>query len=170
MPKFKALPPLEELQKAFNYDPDTGVFTHAYRKPGRAKDSVAGTTDAQGYIILKHKSVLFKSSRVAWLFVTGEDPGDSIVDHKDRNKSNNRASNLRLVTDRENVWNTEARGWFKDRNSYRACIGHYGKMIHLGSFGSAEEAQAAYRSKAVELRGEFAPAEYDGRLLDSSPG
>ena len=97
MPKFKALPPLEELQKAFQLRPRyRGVHPRLLASLAELK-TLLRERNNQGYIILKHKSVLFKSSRP--LFVTGEDPGDSIVDHKDRNKSNNRASNLRLVTD-----------------------------------------------------------------------
>ena len=159
MPKYKALPPLEELQKEFNYDPETGLFTHAYYKCGRAlKDAVAGTSDAKGYTVIRYKNTQsYLANRLAWLFITGEDPGDNIVDHEDRDKSNNRASNLRLADDNKNQWNRKARGWSKRGKKYQVIIGHYGKQIYLGMFSTAEEAEAAYRDKAVELRGEFAP-------------
>lgn len=163
MPKFKPLPSREAILREFDYDPATGVFTHAYYKCGRAlKGQVAGTVNRKGYRMLRiDTDTIFIASRAAWLIVTGEDPVDHIVDHKDRNKQNNAFSNLRLATDNTNQWNRAARGYHKRGNRYCACIRHYGKLLHIGTFDTPEEAQAAYRQKARELRGEFAPALYE---------
>ena len=162
MTKFKALPPLEEWEKEFHYDPESGLFTHAYYKCGRAlKGSVVTNRDKKGYIRLTFKKLnVYQANRVAWLYVTGKDPGKFIVDHKDGDKVNNCASNLRLATDNTNQWNRKARGWHKHGSGYQSHIRHFGNLHYIGTFSTAEEAQAAYRAKAVELRGEFAPS-YD---------
>lgn len=157
MSKSNALPSREFLLREFNYDPNTGVFTHAYYKSGRAvKDQVAGTVNNKGYRMLRCQDIMISASRAAWLIVTGDDPADYIVDHIDRNKQNNAFSNLRLATDNTNQWNRGARGWHKKNNRYAACIRHFGKLIHIGTFDTAEQAQQAYRAKALELRGEYA--------------
>ena len=162
MPKFKALPPLEELQKEFNYDPETGLFTHAYYKSGRAKaGSRAGAIRKDGYITIGYKNTrCFLAHRLAWVFISGNDPGDLLVDHIDRVTSNNSASNLRLVTRDQNQWNRVGRGWKQNGKKYEVQLSHKKEIIYIGLFASAEEAEAAYRSKARELRGEFAP-DYD---------
>ena len=148
--------------REFDYDPATGLFLHAYYKCGRAvRGAVAGTVNRKGYRMLRIRNdVIFIASRAAWLIVTGNDPVDHIVDHVDRDTLNNAFSNLRLATDNTNQWNREARGYHKKGNRYVACIRHYGKLIHIGTFDTAEEAQSAYREKARELRGEFTPTAY----------
>ena len=98
MTQSKPLPPLEELRKAFCYDPDTGLFTHARTKSGRIKKgSLAGTMCTDGYIGITHNYSRYRANRFAWLLGHGEDPGPLLVEHRDRNRLNNRLSNLRLA-------------------------------------------------------------------------
>ena len=170
MPKFKALPPLEELEKAFDYDPVTGLFRHRLTSRRSIQGSVAGT-ERSGYISIGFANRRYRANRLAWLFGYGEDPGSWYVDHINGNKVDNSLENLRLVTNQQNQWNRpSSKGAYRERDKFYASININGTQTRLGTFLTVEEAQAAYRSKAVELRGEFAPAEYDGRLLDSSPG
>ena len=172
MPQFKALPPLEELQKDFTYDPATGELTHARAKSSKVKQGdKAGTFNERGYIVVTIKGRKYLAHRIAWFIYTGVDPINSQIDHKNKIKDDNSIDNLRLATNTQNLWNKKCKGYLETaEGKFHARIHHYGKFVHIGSFSTAEEAHAAYRSKAVELRGEFAPAEYDGRLLDSSPG
>ena len=84
-------------------------------------------------------------------------PDDMLVDHIDRNPLNNRADNLRLVTNAENCQNQTARvtsrtgikGVYIDSHSksnrYAAAIQVNGKRIHLGRFKTLPEAAEVVR-------------------------
>jgi hypothetical protein len=86
------------------------------------------------------------------------------IDHKDGDPWNNRLSNLRVCTPRQNQRNSIGtrnkksrlpKGVFKDRTRFVAKITVDRKTIRLGSFGRPEEAFAAYEKAAKELHGEF---------------
>lgn len=107
----------------------------------------------KGYLILqltyKSKSKYYKVHRlVAFCFLELdlENP-NQVIDHKDRDKSNNDISNLRIVTIQQNAFNTNAKGyyWHKRANKWRAQIRINGKKKHLGSFDTEEEASKAYQ-------------------------
>jgi len=68
-----------------------------------------------------------------------------VIDHKNRDKLDNRVSNLRIVSHQENLWNTNAKGFYKNRNKYHARIFLNGKHIYLGSFETKEEASNSYK-------------------------
>lgn len=88
------------------------------------------------------------------------------VDHINHNPLDNRKSNLRLVTHKQNNYNSSKskanssgyKGvWFdKDLNKYRAGLSHNNKTLHIGVFSSKKQAALAYNQKALELRGEYA--------------
>jgi len=67
------------------------------------------------------------------------------IDHVNRDRLDNRVSNLRLVTNQENAFNRGAKGYYKNRNKYVAKIIVNGKHIYLGSFETKEEASNAYQ-------------------------
>lgn len=86
-----------------------------------------------------------------------------IVDHVNRDKNDNRLSNLRLVDKSLNNYNRDVinslgRGIYFDRygNRFRACISHKNKTLKLGSFSTTEGAMMAYNKKALELYGKDA--------------
>lgn len=74
------------------------------------------------------------------------------IDHKDRNKSNNRIDNLRSVSYQENHFNIGAKGYSydKERNKWQSGIMLNKKRIHLGRFDTEQEAREAYL-KAKEI-------------------
>jgi len=88
-----------------------------------------------------------------------------VVDHIDGDTLNNCRSNLRVVSQRENMWNRKKRaaatsrfkGVFLDRKlgKWRAAITCDGKKKHLGVFTDELSAAIAYNNAAVQLFGEF---------------
>ncbi|MDL2206252.1 HNH endonuclease [Eubacteriales bacterium OttesenSCG-928-N13] len=91
---------------------------------------------------------------------------DGEIDHVDLNRFNNRRSNLRYCTHRQNQCNhglqrnntSGAAGvrFYKPRNKYAARIKHFGQEIHLGYYADVKTAMQA-RNVAMELLfGEFA--------------
>jgi hypothetical protein len=67
-----------------------------------------------------------------------------VVDHIDRNPSNNQLSNLRIVSQQQNTWNREAKGYYKRNNKFKTEIKVSNKTINLGLFDTEEEARKAY--------------------------
>jgi hypothetical protein len=68
------------------------------------------------------------------------------IDHIDRDRLNNKLSNLRQVTNQQNCFNRTAKGysWFKRDNKWSAHIKLDGKKIHLGYFDLEEDARQSY--------------------------
>jgi hypothetical protein len=94
-------------------------------------------------------------------------PQDKQIDHKNRNRLDNRRTNLRICTVSENQMN---RGKTKSNTSgfkgvnlekkrkkkrYRARITADKKVFYLGNFEKPDEAGAAYRKAARQHHGKF---------------
>lgn len=75
-----------------------------------------------------------------------EEGWNSMIDHIDRNPSNNRVDNLRIVNNQENQWNNECKGYYydKQKKKYHATIRKDNEHIFLGLFNTAEDARKAY--------------------------
>ena len=103
----KPLPPLERLRAAFAYCPETGALTwRAAPGNGLPAGAPAGHLNPRGYLQVRLNGRLFKAHRVAWYLHHGADPGSLLVDHINRNRSDNRICNLRLVDSRGNRANS----------------------------------------------------------------
>ena len=107
----------------------------------------------------------FKAHRVAWLYTTGEDPGEFQIDHKDRNPFNNEKENLRKATNLQNSRNTDrahlnsstgVKGIDEKNGRFRARLRVNGVRITVGTFWSLEEAQERLEAARREYHGEFA--------------
>ena len=149
------------LKELLSYDPATGVFVWIKARARQVLvGSVAGTVGERGYrrIIIKGKN--YRAHRLAWLYVYGEWP-DSELDHINRDKLDNRISNLRIVTRSENLQNTDIRKnntsgtkgvWLnKIRQKWVASVTINNKYKHLGHFDTIEEAIAVRRAAEKEF-------------------
>lgn len=93
------------------------------------------------------------------------------IDHKNRNGLDNRRCNLRLASRVQNLINTTKKpgckmskfiGVWKRKPEHKTCqarIRINGKKVSLGTFKSEEDAARCYKQKAIELYGEFVPAD-----------
>lgn len=141
-----------QVQGLLHYDPTTGVFTNKVNR-GRAKAGErADTSGTRGYRQLVIGGVLYRASRVAWLYVTGAWPAYD-VDHRNGIPSDNRFDNLRDVTAHVNQQNRQRAnrqnragmlGVTLRRGRFQARIRIEGEIRHIGTFDNAGAAHAAY--------------------------
>lgn len=108
--------------------------------------------------------VTYRAHRLAWFYVTGVWP-EKTVDHKNRNRADNRWRNLRLAThhqqrQNQSVGRANKTGFLGVRRhrkgKFEANIGVGGKHIYLGLFDTAEEASRVYLRAKRQLH-EFQP-------------
>jgi hypothetical protein len=159
--------PLDGLEKVLRYEPDTGRFFWLVDRPRKTKaGDEAGYKNKRGYIEIRYNHKTYNAHRIAWYLQTGHDPQVMKIDHINNERSDNRFSNLRLATEKQNARNrkkgegvtSKYKGvhWYKRHQKWRASIGHAGGCIHLGYFEDEYEAHLAYCRAALRLQGEFA--------------
>jgi hypothetical protein len=158
------------LGQLVNYDPESGAL-YWERRPrnmfssdrahnawnARYAGQRAGCTHGDDYTRIAFAGRLHMAHRVAWAAHHGEWPQGEI-DHINGIKSDNRLSNLRVVSKTLNQRNTRSRRnnssgaqGVRCRNGrWTAQIANNGKQLHLGSFDDAQAEIAA--RKAAEAR------------------
>ena len=95
---------MREFKEVLDYNKDTGIFTWRVDVGGKSKvGSPAGNLNTDGYVRICFKGKRVPAHRLAWYFVYGYIP--TMLDHKDRNRTNNRINNLRLTTTKLNGQN-----------------------------------------------------------------
>lgn len=134
-----------------NYDRENGKLYWNKSGSGRKLHKSIGTTTKQGYLQTTIKGVQLKVHHIVWFIETGKWPLEQI-DHKDKDKSNNRFLNLREGNS-VNQHNRSIRvgksglpGAYKvnKKKPWRSTIKINGKTKSLGLFNTKEEANAAY--------------------------
>ena len=143
----------ERLREILAYCKETGKFTRLQRTSTRVKiGDVAGSVDANGYVIIYADNRPYKAHRLAWLHVHGAWP-DNQIDHIDGCRSNNAFANLRDVTKAVNLQNqkraprSSTHGFFgvtRNKKRWQAKIRANGKLHHIGLFETPEQAHQAY--------------------------
>ena len=88
----------EYLNKLFLYDPETGILYNKVYRSARAKiGQEAGTLNENGYIKVRIRGIGYQAHRLIWIIVYGYNP-ENAIDHINKDKKDNRLSNLREVT------------------------------------------------------------------------
>jgi HNH endonuclease/AP2 domain len=169
--RVKKCPSADYLRAILDYSPLTGLFVWRWRhdlsdianKVCAGKG--AGSTSTGGYQVIGINGKMHMAHRLAWVYMTGEEPIGEI-DHINLNRSCNIFSNLRLASRSQNHANTRAKinnstGFkgvvpFKETGRFRGAIKFHGKTIWLGAFDTPEEAHEAYRDAAEIVFGVFA--------------
>lgn len=164
-----SIPPLpaEELRRLLGYDPETGIFIRLVRTANTIRvGDIAGYVNKAGYRLISVNGAEHNASRLAWFYMTGEWPQRQ-VDHKNRNKSDNRWANLRIASASQNIANSGLHSKNKvglkgvsrrKTGQYEAGICVNYRQIHLGLFNCPAAAHFAYVIAAEQNFGEFARA------------
>lgn len=158
------------LIEQLRYDPETGEFTWAKTWYGHVEGSRAGYTRKDGYLVIILDGRHLLGHRVAWLYMTGEQPS-AYIDHIDGNAENNRFSNLRQATHQENLSNvkpssknTSGFAGVYLRKKYGTWVAEVRvgyEKVYLGSYRTAQEAAIVREEFCRLVRGEFhRPAEH----------
>lgn len=163
-----------DFRRTIDYDPKTGEFHRLFPKNRReeARWKPIGCIGPGGYLYFRFKRKIYSCHRVAWFLATGVQP--QIIDHINRQRTDNRLANLRDVTPTENTWNRRIhknnRSGYKGVSlhacgKYIASIMTNGKVKYLGTFESPEDASEAYEAAARELHGRFSNLTVPGNLF-----
>ena len=128
------------IEKGYTCNPKTGEVFGPFGKLLKSKSNNGYTyfslcENKKRYNLFAHQFI--------WYVVN-----NSIVeclDHIDRNKSNNKISNLRSVTQQQNAQNKNTKGIYMGRkNKWYSRIYFNGKTKHLGVYKTEQEARQAY--------------------------
>lgn len=157
---------VERLKEVLHYDPASGVFMWLVDGRKALKGTVAGSPNDKGYIHIQIDGVLYKASRLAFLYMTGLWP-TRFVDHKSTDKLDNRWGNLREATRQQNSHNVGLRKdstsgvrgvSFKKRSGAWAAyitVPETKRRKWLGEFRSKDDAVTARTSAEIAMFGEF---------------
>jgi len=154
------------VREIFSYDPAEGILRWNIRGRAIPFGKPAGASSTRnGHLAVSIGGRDYKVQIIIWLFMTGEWP-DRMVDHKDRNKQNNKWDNLRKATRSQNSMNSKLRddntsghkGVFLDKRTglCHAYINVDGKRISLGWGLTFEEASRRREEAEKKYFGEFA--------------
>lgn len=152
----------KRLIELFNYNEETGVLTRKVNVGNCKKDSVVGNKHSLGYLRVRIDKQLYFLHRVVWIYVHGDGSlFDKEIDHIDRNKTNNRIKNLRLVTRTTNNRNIGLRKnntsgfngieFHKRRRKWLARIKVNNVSKDIGFFDNIEDAVKAREKAEKEL-------------------
>lgn len=178
----KALPSQGFLHELFSYDKESGELIWRGRPQshfksdnewrrwntryaGKSSGTIIRPEAPRRMVTINHLD--YPAHRIIWKLVTGSEPPE--VDHRDRDGTNNKFSNLREATHEQNCQNrvrakksTMPTGVRYSGRRFYAAITVNGERRHLGMFDSELEASLAYRSAAQSLHGEFAAEAANG--------
>ena len=165
--------PIETVRELLDYDLETGVLTWKERSldyfmtshdcnwwNSRFAGKVVGQgVNGSGYLRVRHNGTCYYAHRMVWAHYYGSWPKKKI-DHINGDREDNRISNLRDVTQRDNLRNQTMRKtntsgfmgvhWNKALNKWRATIQIDRIKLHLGYFDDIEDAAKARAEAEVK--------------------
>lgn len=161
----RSLPTQERLRALFSYK-DGRLFWLVSLNPRGPAGSEAGCVTTGGYRQVRIDGVIYKTHRLIWKWHHGTEPGP-YLDHINGDPADNRIQNLQEISNRSNTHkgliHTRKKsglpiGVYRQnkRKPYYAMIYTDGKNRRIGSYGTIEEAAAAYNDALLHhsrLRG-----------------
>ena len=155
----------DELHALLHYDMDSGEFVWKVNKGSRARiGNLAGCVQAIGYVVIRLNKRMYYAHHLAWMWCFGEWPAGEL-DHRDRDPSNNRITNLRDAGQSVNLSNRRqirsdvltgiiaARGKIAGRWDARIRVPGTRTTLKLGVYATQEEAHAAFRVAHIAIYG-----------------
>ena len=140
--KAKPLPKQEVLQKLYDYNSDTGVLI------GKRYGKIVGYKTGRGlYLMVNIKRKNYQIHRIIWRLMTGEDPGELVIDHINKDKLDNRWCNLRAITVGDNRSNHSQSCVCKHNGAFLAKV-IFRKKLQIQKYFKTE-AEAFKAVKAV---------------------
>jgi hypothetical protein len=98
----KPLPSINRLREDLTYNPDTGEIMWAKPRTGVTVGAIAGSVcKHRGYRRINIYQQMWPAHRIAWALHYGVDPHPLTIDHINRDKTDNRITNLRTATQSE---------------------------------------------------------------------
>lgn len=151
--------PFYLVDKLFKYNPETGIVTRKISRSNRTKKGqIVGSKNKGGYLQIFIGNDQYLLHRVVWCIAYKESP-KGYIDHINGVRTDNRLSNLRVVTKDENARNVKRRctnnsgitGVHRnnENKNWRARIYKNKKCIELGSFLDKFEAICARKSAEI---------------------
>lgn len=159
-------PSAKDIQKAFAYDPQAGIFRWKKHRTRKFVGKIAGFVSKQkGYWLLTLRDQKVLGHIAAWCCYYGKYP-KTYLDHIDLDKNNNRISNLRLSSKSNNganrppqINNTSGyKGvfWSKAAKKWMVQIKIRNRLCYGGLFTSKIDAASRYDEMATRGFGEHA--------------
>lgn len=151
---------LEKLRKTFTYS--GGSLYHAVGGSGKRKGVRAGTTDKDGYRVIRFNGKRYKEHRLIWFYHYGEWP-KQYLDHINMITDDNRIENLREATREQNAYNQKPIGGSSNHKGvslhkcgkWQASCTIGGKQKYLGLYLTETEAATAYKNYVKPYHGEY---------------
>ena len=114
-------------------------YIHIQKKSGYKRYDI--NIGKKHYVLSR---VIYKAHNPDWDIT--DNSNNNFIDHINNNSLDNRIENLRILTNQQNQWNTNAKGysWHKKKNKWLASIHFNGKQLYLGCFTEEKDARQAY--------------------------
>ena len=132
----------------------------------RYAGAVAGGIMSNGYRLISIGNSKYLEHRIIFHMLVRDLHPEECIDHIDLDISNNSIGNLRACTHAQNLMNQPGRRplgslpkhvfWSKREQKFKVGFRANGKRHHVGTFGTAAEADEAARAARAVLHGEFA--------------
>lgn len=154
------------LKHLFDYDKETGnlIWKRAVAKRIKVGDIAGHRCKVAGYITVRINKKSYYAHRLVFLMHKGYLP--KTIDHINGDPADNHIENLRAASTQQNQHNRRMSknntsgykgvSWNNSLKKWYAYIHLESKRIHLGTFNTAEEADAVVRKAREELHGTFA--------------